>query len=392
MMTSKKISVVVSCSVKFHAFALVEQLEKNGVEVMFFTTYSSIVNTFFSRFTKRMDKEIINPKSIKTNIILAILLKLYRRSPQFVNNLFDLWVSKKLRKLDADFFIGWSGMSLNSINVAKSKGWKTFLERGSTHILFQENLLLNTFLKYGVNFKIEKSTIIKELQEYSCADFISIPARLVEKSFLEYGIPKNKLLINPYGADLKNFKPLDINKTDNKLRILFFGKVLLRKGFVELIQAVEKYKNEIRLVVVGSVNDFEIHDFIDKIKNEPHIKFLGHLDHSKINEVINSSDIGIVPSLEDGYAMVVPQMLSSGIPVIVSTNTGSEELIEDSINGWIVEPTAEGIENKLLFLLKNKPVIEEMRKNIISNGFLNLSWDEYGIRYYNNLCKLGRKK
>jgi hypothetical protein len=102
--------VVVSCSGKFHAFALVEQLQKNGVDVVFFTSYSSIVNSFFKILARRDDKEVIDPKSIRTNLILAFALKLFRKRPQVANDLFDKWVSRKVQKMNADVFIGWSGI------------------------------------------------------------------------------------------------------------------------------------------------------------------------------------------------------------------------------------------------------------------------------------------
>ena len=59
---------------------------------------------------------------------------------------------------------------------------------------------------------------VGKLLEYELADYISIPSSFVKKTFLEQGIEKNKLLINPYGVDLLEFR--QIKKEDNIFRIM----------------------------------------------------------------------------------------------------------------------------------------------------------------------------
>ncbi len=70
--------VIVSCSGKFHAFNLVEQLEKNGIEVVFFTSYSSISNSFLKYIVKRQDNENIRKSTFRTNAFLAWCIKIFR--------------------------------------------------------------------------------------------------------------------------------------------------------------------------------------------------------------------------------------------------------------------------------------------------------------------------
>ncbi|MFM9944320.1 MAG: hypothetical protein ACKVQB_03725, partial [Bacteroidia bacterium] len=132
--------VTISCSGKLHAFALAEQLERNNKLDSLLTTYAYQKNTFFNRFVKRIDKEEIPVNKIRTNISLAFPIKLWPDKVHIWNNLFDLWVAKQLKTSKSKIFIGWSGMSLHSIIVAKNKGMKTILERGSTHIVFQNEI------------------------------------------------------------------------------------------------------------------------------------------------------------------------------------------------------------------------------------------------------------
>ena len=372
--------VVVSCSGKFHAFALVEQLEKNGVEVIFLTTYSSIVNPFFRGFAKRIDKERINPKSIKTNIILAILLKLYQRSPQFVNNLFDLWVSKKLRKLDADIFIGWSGMSLNSIKVAKSKGWKTILERGSTHIEFQNEILKKEYEIRGKIFSIERATISKELDEYTLADFITIPSKFVKKTFEDKGIIEKKLFVNHFGAS--HFFSLRKEQTINQFIVLYLGTFSIRKGAYYLTEAIKKMKNEeIEFWFIGNV-DSDVHDLKVDLMKFNNVKFFGHVNHYELSDYIEKCSVAIHPSLEEGQSMVINQVMKVGVPFIATPNSGAEELIIHNENGIIIpEKCSEAIFNSTLSLKNNNLKLMNLTKRVRQMQISDNSWEAYGKRY-----------
>lgn len=379
--------VVVSCSGKFHAFALVEQLEKNGVEVTFFTSYSSIVNPFFRRFAKRIDKETINPKSIKTNIILAILLKIFRRSPQIVNNLFDLWVSRKLRKIDADIFIGWSGMSLNSIISANKKGMLTILERGSAHIQVQNELLKDAYKIINKNFSIPNQTIRKEIMEYNTAKVISIPSNFCLNSFLHEGTQSKKLFVNPYGVG-HYFNPI-LNSGSSSTTFLYLGKLSIQKGVHLLLRSIETLLSEglnFNFLLIGQM-ETEISKIISaEILQSNKVTFLGHIDHYKLNELIGGCDVGVIPSIQDGFAMVVPQILKVGLPVIVSKNAGAEQIIKQNENGWVIEPKIEEITDQLKWCIKNHQILKIMRTSMIKiDQADDLSWDKYGIRYINFL-------
>ncbi len=372
--------VVVSCSGKFHAFALVEQLEKNGVEVTFFTSYSSIANPFFIRFAKRIDKEIINPKSIKTNIIFAILLKIFRRSPQVVNNLFDLWVSRNLRKLNADVFIGWSGMSLNSIKVAKSKGWTTVLERGSTHIEFQNQILKEEYTKRGKFFSIDRNTISKELNEYALSDAIVIPSKFVEKTFLDKGVNQKKLFVNHFGAS-SFFKKRNARK-DECFRVLYLGTLSIRKGAYYLFEAIQELKSlDIEFWFIGKI-DNEVTDLYNILKKLPNVKFFGHVDHYKLNDLIEKCSVAIHPSLEEGQSMVINQVMKVGVPFIATPNSGAEELITHLKTGIIVEPKSTMVLSKAISnLFNNRDKLRKLTDNVAEMGIIENSWDAYGARY-----------
>lgn len=86
--------VIVSCSGKFHAFALAEQLQRFGALSGLYTSYAYQKNTLMRRFTSRVDKEDIPASKIHTNIPIAIKMK-RNSEPYPSNDEFDKWVAKE---------------------------------------------------------------------------------------------------------------------------------------------------------------------------------------------------------------------------------------------------------------------------------------------------------
>lgn len=390
-MDNKK-SVIISCSGKFHAFALADQIEKNGHLQTLYTTFASFKNTFFRKFVSRLDKEQINGKSIKTNIPIAILLKLFPSAPNYLNEIFDRWVAWKIKSNpDFDVFIGWSGMSLHSIRQSKKMGKITIVERGSSHILYQDAILKEEYAKFGKVFSINKRVIEKELKEYQEADYISIPSNFVKNSFIEMGVLESKLLLNPYGVNLDNFGiEIDAGSRKNSFKLLYLGNLSFRKGIPYLFEALKSLNNScqnIEVHFIGSISE----DFIEYFNSNKETDWIfhGHIPNHKLKDKLLEFDLAIHPSLEEGLSMVLAQLLASGIPVIASTNTGGLEFIKDGINGFIVPiRDSEAIKNKIELLYSDSKLLNNIKTNArisVKNGF---TWNDYGNRWKENLEKI----
>lgn len=373
--------VIVSCIGKFHAFSLVEQLQKNGVEVTFHTAYSSIKDPFLSYFVNRRDKEVISPSAIKTYPIFALLMKLFRTKPQLVNSLFDFWIARRVNESVADVFIGWSGMALRSISAAKKNGMLTILERGSVHIELQNDLLINAYKTIGKQYSIEDITIERELKEYKLVEVISIPSNFCFQSFVAKGFYIDSLFVNPYGVS-DFFKPIE-KSGSTSLTILYLGKLSIQKGLHLLLNSMSEILLngfDCKFLLVGQIEE-EVKLIIPaNVLNSVNVDFVGHVNHYDLNEIIGACDLAIVPSVQDGFAMVVPQILKVGLPVIISQNVGSEQMIQEGINGWVIKPEIQDISDRIEWCINNLDLVREMRERIIKSNDFD-SWEDYGYRY-----------
>lgn len=385
-------SVIVSCSGKFHAFALAEQLHRHGMLSGLYTSYAYQKNRFLRSLAGRIDKEIIPKSLIHTAIPLAIGIKGWRKD-WFWNECYDRLTALRISsQKDYKIFIGWSGMSLHSLRQAKRDGKLTILERGSSHILYQNEILKDEYKKFDIDFQTDPRVIQKELQEYKEADFISIPSFFVKKSFLEYGVDEKKLIHNPYGTSAHFQKALIRNETgierNKKFIVLYLGALTVRKGLLYLFQAIESLKipgDDFELWFIGQVHE-EVKPYLEKYKKD-NWKIFGHINHYDLHEKLAMCDVGIHPSIEEGLSMVIVQMLASGIPVIATTNTGGEDVIEDSVNGFIIPiRSPEAIAEKLEYLYYNPEKLELMKES--TQNLSDMSWDAYGDRYVEFIKKL----
>lgn len=373
-MTNMKITV--SVGGRFHAFNLAWQLLKHNYLERLITSYPKF----------EVKKHGIPPQKVNSILIKEILERSWRKSPVFLRNiynpqflisdLYDKLASQKITK--SDIFVGWSSFSLHSLRKAKKMGAITILERGSSHMLEQQRILKEEYEKFGLKIQLAHPKIIeKELKEYEKADYISIPSSFVKRSFLQNGISEDKLIQVPYGVDLSAFK--QIPKTDNVFRVMFVGGMSLRKGVHYLLRAFSELNlPNSELTLIGSLNN-EIKPFFKKYEGK--FNYIGHVPQQELYKYYSQGSVFAIMSIEEGLAMVQPQAMACGLPVIATTNTGGEDIIRDGVDGFIIPiRDIEKLKEKLIYLYENPEIRRKMgesAKQRVNQGF---TWDDYGNR------------
>lgn len=74
----------------------------------------------------------------------------------------------------------------------------------------------------------------------------------------------------------------------------------------------------------------------------------------------NEIDLYICASSSEGFSLSVLEAAACGRPIISTRVGGSEELIEDGVNGFLVDRDAQAIREKLKFLLNNRQAVRDM--------------------------------
>ena len=145
--------------------------------------------------------------------------------------------------------------------------------------------------------------------------------------------------------------------------ILYLANKSVRKGFHYVLESFKKFQHpNKRLHIVGSHTSDK--NYFDHKISEDNMIVYGHVDHLKLNKIINQCHVYLLPSIEDGFATTILQVASAGCPVIVTENTGSSDFVKKSNCGFVIPiRSVDEILKKLIFLQENRNELDELSLN-----------------------------
>jgi glycosyltransferase involved in cell wall biosynthesis len=385
---AKALSIIASMNVtqisigRFHHFHLARQLEKHKLLEAIYTGYP--------RF-KLKDEEGVPPEKIITlpwlqapymvrdKLGLHKWEWLNRQWAWSANNFLDQYVSRRIK--ENSVLVALSGAGLMSGKVVQQKGGRYICDRGSTHIRFQNEVLKEEHARWNVPYQeIDSRSIAKEEAEYDLADRITVPSEFSYRSFLNHGVAEKKLAKIVYGARLDRFTKTG-TPDESKFKVLWVGTVSLRKGFLYLLEAFQQLSHPNKeLVVVGPISP-EMGGLLKRHSLEK-VRFLGAVPNAELPNVYSTSHVFVLPSIEDGFGMVMGEALACGCPVIATTNTGAIDLFEHRKEGFIIEiRSSKAIYESLQQLVDDSELRQSMSDAALRRVKQVGGWDIYGDRF-----------
>lgn len=363
--------VTISVGGRFHAFDLAKQLQARGLLHSLVTSYPK---------SKLTEWGIENSK-VRTVFTHELLSRGFRRIGRSdlqhsLNSRYDRIAAGKLN-IGADLFVGWSGMSLRSIVRAKELGAQTVVERSSAHIAIQNDILREEADLTGVRVELpDPRTIAQELEEYEQADYISVPSSFAFQSFLQRGFSPDRLLLAHFGVDVQQFRA--IPKRDTKFRVIHSGSLILRKGVHYLLQAFHELRlKDAELWLIGRPSP-EIMPFLQRYGNA-NVILKGTFPQSQLYELYSQGSVLCLASVEEGLAMVIPQAMACGLAIICTLNTGANDIVRDSIDGFVVPiRDVEALKERLGFLYSHRNDTRQMGETARKRILQAFTWDDYG--------------
>ncbi len=276
-----------------------------------------------------------------------------------------------------DVFIGMSGMSIRTARAARRQyDTKVWIERGSQHILAQKQILESMPESPRRTSPVADYSVRRELAEYEMADTIVVPALHVERSFLARGTAPSRLFRNPYGVDLEMFPPT-MAPPSAPPTVLMVGAWSLRKGCDVLVSAWQSLP-DVRLVHIGSVVDLPLPD-------GPLFQHVDPVPQARLKDYYAQAHVAVLASREEGLAVVQPQAIACGLPLVCTERTGGEDLrplFDNPSLLTVVPPDNAPALREALRQALNRARHSSGLRNILGISRTKLSWRAYGERYH----------
>jgi glycosyltransferase involved in cell wall biosynthesis len=295
----------------------------------------------------------------------------------------DKWVANNLVKAKKEGITGvyaYEDGALETFIAAKKLGLECIYDLPiAYHVLLQELLHEEALRKPnwaftlvgGINDSVQK--LDRKRMELELADTIVVASDFVRKSLPKWAKEK-KIIQSPFGTPFSSNQFELKEKSDNKkLRILFVGSMTQRKGLSDLFDAMQLVdSSKVELVVLGSlVGPLSFYS------NQINFTYEPTRSHDKVLELMGTCDIFCLPSIVEGRALVIQEAMSQGLPIIITANTGAEDLVISEETGFLVPiRNPEAIAEKINWFLVNRKKIFQMGKNAkkLADTY---SWDRY---------------
>ena len=311
-----------------HPLDLARELDKAGVLAKYYSALPRFRVTGLPR-----DRIATHPIVLLPLVALqrAGLQRLEGRLNWTMTEAFDRWLCRA--QGPADVLHVQSSYGLLALRRARSLGALTICDHGSSHIRVQDELLREESAHCGIATpRVDPRYIAKEEAEYHEADAIFVPSTFARQSFLQAGIQPGKVVTIPYGVRLEEYFP--VPKRDDVFRVLCVARLTVRKGIRYLLEATSRLALPNSEVVLRGTAPAESRPLLAGY--EGHFRLQSPVPRSELRDLYSQASVLVLPSVEDGFGLVIGQAMACGVPVIATTHTGGPDLITDGKDGFIV--------------------------------------------------------
>ena len=297
------------------------------------------------------------------------------------NELYDRAASRFVDECEIFHFV--STVGLLSARKAARLGARIICDCRQEHPVFQRRLLEEEQQRAGIRATPGPSPCEdRVLEELSLADHMIAPSSYCASTYAPHA--GSKMIVLPYGVDPAHFRRKPGRR--DRFRVLFVGSACLRKGVHYLVRAYESLKLAgAELVLAGTVAP-EMEGFLRKHSSS--FRHLGDIPKVELYGVYSEASVLVLPSIADAYPLVALEALACGLPIIISENTGTKDLITDGKEGFVVPiRDEEAIQDRLLRLYSDSERLAEMSQ-AASRKSAASGWDVYmdrALQIYENL-------
>ena len=328
-----------------------------------------------------VDVFLYNPTDIKSNDYNIVIISKFLSSLVFffkyylkidVSFILEFYLKRIIKKNKYDIW------HFNLINFKSLLIIKTLKKLNQKIVVTFHGVDLQIDRKINYGYRLDKKYDECLLENISNIDLFLNISSIMKKDLLSLGIDENKIIYLPNTIDLNKInKTINLNKkTDfKKLKLITVARYDKNvKGYnqVEII-AKKLFDNGVNFLwtIIGeNTKRLNNKKFINENKNLFNlIENIGNDDekyfpNTKIIKEYFNSDIYINLSRIESFGVTIIEAIASGLPIISFDTKGSNEIVVDDYNGFLI--TSDSLDdyvNKLIQISKNKNLLESKKNN-----------------------------
>jgi alpha-maltose-1-phosphate synthase len=209
-------------------------------------------------------------------------------------------------------------------------------------------------------------------QELELADMVVTASSFARESVTRVQGLTAPVRVIPYGTDPVSGSLPAVTKA-GKLRVLFVGALSQAKGLGYLLQAVAELARELEFTLIGRRVSLTI-PAPAVLDNH---RWIPSLPHDALLREMARHDVLVLPSLHEGFGLVMTEAMAQGLVVITTPHTAGPDLIADGVDGFLVPiRSAAAIEEKLALLRHDGDRLRAMQEAAREKA-RGWSWENY---------------
>lgn len=287
----------------------------------------------------------------------------------------------------------WPLAALQTSKMARKLGIPVLLERPNAHTEFAYTVVREECEKLGImmpkghEHAYNRKVLQREKEEYAAADYLLCPSDFVAKTFLDKNFPASKLLRHQYGFDETQFSPRKERPKDQPFTMLFAGGCAPRKGLHFALDAwlSSTASKSGEFWIVGSfIPEYE--KILAPKLGHPSIKVLGF--RTDLHKIMREADVFVLPSIEEGSALVTSEARGSGCVLLVSDAAGA--ICKNGENALVHRSGDVKMLSRQIESLNNNPELLATLRHKSLETVHSCSWRVAGNRLldlYRQTCK-----
>lgn len=252
----------------------------------------------------------------------------------------DRVAARAVARRSPDVVHVWPLAAERTIAASRGRGIPAFREVPNTHtanayeVVARESARLGLVPRAGASHTADPRRLSTEEREWATATALLVPSDAVAATFLERGFDPARLRRHRYGCTPAAPVTRAVRR-DSGLRAVFLGRVEPRKGLHHALDAwiASSASRDGRFLVFGAVDDAYRAVIADRLAH-PSVELRG-VTAAPVDELAKA-DVLLLPSLEEGSALVTYEAQVAGCVPLVSTAAGA--LLDHDVHGLVHEP------------------------------------------------------